>query len=161
MIFEMANSLEIHIIYCMAFVEMTILRLRLKATYLSASKSMDESEPTMVPSCRPVIGFTSTEASIGRAENSGVLALFSCLDKLIADRFSEFSHFIKSQFYRPISVQNVSITKLFELWIICEGVFNSSNWRERRCKFLSDWQQVCCVFNKYLRKHYCGGKKIS
>jgi hypothetical protein len=37
----------------------------------------------------------------------------------------------------------------------------SSNWRERHSKFLSDWQQVCCVFNKYLRKCYCGTKKIS
>jgi hypothetical protein len=35
----------------------------------------------------------------------------------------------------------------------------SSNWRERQCKFLSDWQQICCVFNKYLRKYYRGAKK--
>jgi hypothetical protein len=77
--------------------------------------------------------------------------LSSCLGRLVAGRFSEFSHIIKSQFYMPISVQNVSITKLFELWITYKGVFNS--------KFLSDWQQICCVFNKYLRKCYCGTKK--
>jgi hypothetical protein len=37
----------------------------------------------------------------------------------------------------------------------------SSNLRERQCKFLSDWQQICCVFNKYLRKYYCETKKTS
>jgi hypothetical protein len=124
MIFEMANNLEIHIIYCMAFVEMIILRLRLKATYLSTSRSMDESEPTI---CRPVIGFTSIEASACCSASSDALASPSRLGGLIIGRFSEFSRFIKSQFYSPTSVQNVFITKLFELWIICKGVCSIAN----------------------------------
>jgi hypothetical protein len=46
----------------------------------------------------------------------------------------------------------------------------SSNWRERQCKFLSDWQQVRCVFNEYLRKillrikkkyRYCAKKLLT
>jgi hypothetical protein len=93
--------MKIHVIYGIALVKMIILLLRLKAIYPSASKSMDKSEPTMASSCRPVVGFTSIEASACRAENSGVLALSSCLDRLIIDRFSEFSRFIKSQFYSP------------------------------------------------------------
>jgi hypothetical protein len=84
-----------------------------------------------------MIDITSIEASARGAENSGVLALSSCLGCLVAGRFSEFSHLIKSRFYMPTNVQNVSITKLFEPWTIYKDVFN--------CKFLSDWQQICCV----------------
>jgi hypothetical protein len=103
---------------------------------------------------RPVFGSTLTAASACCAENSRVLALSLCLDRLIAGRFSEFLHFIKSQFYSLTSAQNVSITKLFESWIAyIRCVFNS--------KFLSDWQQICCVFNKCLRKYYCEAKKMS
>jgi hypothetical protein len=143
---------EIYIIYCVTLVEMVIFRSRLKTVSLSASKSVDESEPTIASSCKPTIDLASIEASACCVENSGVLALSSCLGCLVVGRFSEFSHLIKSQFYSPTSVQNVSITKLFEPWIIYKGVFN--------CKFLSGWQQVCCVFNKYLRKYYCEAKNI-
>jgi hypothetical protein len=131
MIFEMMSSFEMHIICCIIFVEIVIRRLLARMTYPLDS---------------------DVSASAYCAENSGVLALSSCLGKLITGRFSEFSRFIKPQFYRPISVQNVSIP--FEPWITyIRCVFNS--------KFLSDWQQICCVFNKYLRKYYCGTKKIS
>jgi hypothetical protein len=123
---------EIYIIYCVAIVAMILLRLRLDVAHLSVFG--------------PIIGFTSTEASTLYAENSEVLASSSCLNRLMIGRFSGFLHFIKSQFYNPTSMQNVSITKLLEPWIICKGVFNSSNWRERRCKCRSDWQQICCVF---------------
>jgi hypothetical protein len=129
--------MNMYVIYCMTVVAMILLRLRLDMANLSTSKSTNS----------PMF----TEASICCAWNSGVLTLSSYLDRLITGRFSELSHLIKSQFYRPISVQNVFITKLFEPWIIYKGMFN--------CKFLSDWQQVCCVFNKYLRKYYCGAKK--
>jgi hypothetical protein len=139
MIFEMMSSFEIHIICCIIFVEIVILRLLARMTYPLDSDA---------------------SASARCVENSGVFASLSCLDRLITGRFSEFSHFIKSQFYSLTSMQNVSITKLFDPWIIYKRcVFNSSNWRERQCKFLSDWQQICCVFNKYLRKYYCGIKK--
>jgi hypothetical protein len=137
LVFEMVNSLEMCVIYCVTIVAMSLLRLR-----LGVDRSAFE----------PKIGLTSIEASACCVENSGVLALSLCLDKLIAGRFSEFSHLIESQFYDPTSVQNVFITKLFEPWITyIRRVFNS--------KFLSGWQQVCCVFNKYLRKYYRGTKK--
>jgi hypothetical protein len=58
-----------------------------------------------------MIDLTSIETSACCAENSGVLALSSCLGCLV-----------DSDFFGP-----------------------SSNWRERQCKFLSDWQQVYCV----------------
>jgi hypothetical protein len=119
--------MEMYVIYCVVLVDMIILRLRLKATYPSASKSMDKSEPTIASSCKPMIDLTSIEAPACYAENSGVLALYLCLGKLITDRFSEFSHLIKSQFYSPTSVQNISITKLFEPWIICKGVCSIAN----------------------------------
>jgi hypothetical protein len=140
---------EIYIICSIAIVEMVIFRSRLKTVSLSASKSVDESEPTIASSCKPTIGLVSIEASACCAEDSGALALSSCLGCLVAGRFFEFSHLMESHFYSPTSV-----------WIICEGVFNSSNWRERRCKFRSDWRQIRCVFNKYLRKYYCEAKKI-
>jgi hypothetical protein len=132
----MVNSSEMYIIYCIALVKMIMLRLRLDVNRLSY---------------KPMIDLTSIEALACCAENSEDFASLSCLGCLVVGRFSEFSHLIKSQLYSPTSMQNVSITKLFELWIIYKGVFN--------CKFLSDWQQVCCVFNKYLRKYYRGTKK--
>jgi hypothetical protein len=122
---------------CIVLVEMILRSLRMGVDCMPASE--------------PTIGFTLTDALACRTENSGVLALYLCLDRLIIDGFSEFLHLIKSQFYSPTSMQNVSITKLFEPWITYKGVFN--------CKFLSDWQQICCVFNKYLRKYYRGTKK--
>jgi hypothetical protein len=58
-----------------------------------------------------------------------------------------------------INILDVFIAKLHELRAICKGVFNSLNMREHQCGSLSGWQQICCVFNKYLRKYYCGTKK--
>jgi hypothetical protein len=115
LVFEMMSSLEICFLYCIAFVGVVAHSLRLWTASLLAGESMDKFEPTMTSSCRPVIGFTSIEASAYCAENLGVLALYLCLDKLIIDRFSRFSHLTKSQFYSPTSVLNVSVTKLFEL----------------------------------------------
>jgi hypothetical protein len=116
---------EIYIICSIALLEMIILRLRLRAKCLSASKSMDKSEPTIASFCKPMIDLTSIEAPACCAENSKVFASLSCLGCLVDSDF-----------------------------------FGSSpNWREHKCKFLSDWQQICCVFNKYLRKYYCGAKK--
>jgi hypothetical protein len=130
---------EIYIICCVAIVEMILLRLRLDVDRISPFETLS--------------GFTSIEAPVCRAGNSRVLALSSCLDRLIAGRFFEFSHFIKSQFYSLTSMQNVSITKLFKSWITyIRCVFNS--------KFLPDWQQICCVFNKYLRKYRHPEKNI-
>jgi hypothetical protein len=149
MIFEIVNDFETYIICCIAIVKMVVYSLRLSMANLSVSRSsINESEPTMASSRRPIISLTSIEASVRCAENSRVLALSSCLNRLIAGRLSEFSHLIKSQFYMPTNVQNVSITKLFESRIIYKDVFNSSSWRERQCKFLSGWQQICCVLTK-------------
>jgi hypothetical protein len=69
-----------------------------------------------------MIDLTSIETSARGVENSEVFALSLCLERLIIGRFSESSHFIKSQFYNPTSMQNVSITKLFELWVIYKDV---------------------------------------
>jgi hypothetical protein len=118
---------KMYITCCIVLVKMVIFRSRLKTIYLSASKSVDESEPTIASFCKPMIDLTSIEASACCAENSDVFASLSCLGCLVDSDF-------------------------FGL---------SSNWRERQCKFLSDWQQICCVFNEYLRKYYCGTRKIS
>jgi hypothetical protein len=64
---------EVYIICCVTIVAMILRRLRLKATYPSAGKSMDKSELTMVSSCRPMIDLTSIEASACCAGNSRVL----------------------------------------------------------------------------------------
>jgi hypothetical protein len=74
-----------------------------------------------------MIDLTSIEAPARGVENSGVLASLSFLGCLAADRFSEFSHLIKSQFYMPTNVQNIFITKLFEPWIIYKDVCSIAN----------------------------------
>jgi hypothetical protein len=78
---------EIYIIYSIALVEMILRSLRLMATYPPAGRSIDKSEPTIASFCKPMIDLTSIEAPACRVENSRVLALSSCLGRLVDSDF--------------------------------------------------------------------------
>jgi hypothetical protein len=84
---------------------MLALRLWLWAENMSVSKSMDEFASITASACRPVIGFTSIEASICAAENSDIptatielhrrlsyaLAFLPGLERLVISAPSKFS----------------------------------------------------------------------
>jgi hypothetical protein len=96
----------IYIIYCIAIVVMIICHLRLNVIRRSA--------------CKPVIGFTSTEASIcsvenpnilvlllKAAENLGTLASQSYLDGSIIGEFSEHLFYVNLQFFGLANAHSV------------------------------------------------------
>jgi hypothetical protein len=145
MTFEMMSGLEACILCCIALVEMIMCRLRLWTTSLST--------------CKPVFGSTLTAASDYSVENLDILALLLDSGRPVVDSLSRSQSSVKLQSSRLINVHGISITKFHELSVTYKGMSSNLNWRTH--KFLSDWQQICCVFNEYLRKYYCGTRKIS
>jgi hypothetical protein len=122
---------------------MIILRLQLKEVRLMIGKALNESE--------------ATAASDYNVENSDILALLLDSGRPVVDNLSRSQSSVKLQSSRLINVHGISITKFHELRIIYKGMSSNLSWRAH--KFLSDWQQICCIFNKYLRKYYYGTKK--
>jgi hypothetical protein len=77
--------LEMYVMCCAIPVGIIMRCLLLRKTYLMINEILNRSESITTPVCR-----------VG---NSGILALSSCLNRLMIGRFSEFSHLMKSQFY--------------------------------------------------------------
>jgi hypothetical protein len=82
MIFEMVNSMEIHIICCVALVKLVICLLA-RVTYLSDFEILNRPAYIAVRCSTENLG---ASGSAYCAENSGVLALWFCPDGTVIDK---------------------------------------------------------------------------
>jgi hypothetical protein len=80
----------------MALVEMLVLRLRLQAQYISASRLMDESEPTTAPEFKSIVGSISAKALVCSAENSNISASLFGSNKLNINDGAGLPHFLRN-----------------------------------------------------------------
>jgi hypothetical protein len=134
-VFETVSGLKVHVIYCITILAVIIYRLRLCMANLSINESMNES----VLTCN--------------VDNSGVLALLSCLGKLAVSLFCGPRY--KELFFGLINVQNVFIMKLHGLRIL-SGYLKNIQGGDTSCnrsRFHNFSQRYVDMWFCYLRRY--------
>jgi hypothetical protein len=106
MIFEMVNSMEIHIICCVALVKLVICLLA-RVTYLSDFKILNRL--ASVATSASNAGNSVVSISAYCAENPGVLRLWPDPDGTVVSKFVRPPPLIKALFFNLINAQGVSV----------------------------------------------------
>jgi hypothetical protein len=130
LIFEMVNSMETYIIYCMAFISMVILRLRLWTTF----EILNRPVPIAASTCSAEN--LDASASAYCAQNPGVWALWFGPDRTVVSKLVRPPPFAKVLSFNLTNARGIFISKFHELEIIYKGVLNNLSLRKRRNVFL-------------------------
>jgi hypothetical protein len=121
LVFEMVNSLEMYVIYCMTLVAMNIFRLRLTIRFASIAKSHWNGCMSDQFHQHDHSKLTFSKARVARASIFGL-----------------------------INARDIFIAKLHESSTICKGVFNRLNRRKHQDHRLSDGSAIRNISNRYL-----------
>jgi hypothetical protein len=135
-IFEMMSSLEVHIIYCIIFVVMPVLCLRLGTANLSASELMDESTSTAESACKSAFSFASTVNSAYCTENLGTH---------VSDCYTENSDILAALL--DCIRYSCAITFLPNLkWLVISAIFKSLPFTNARDIFISKFHELVAIY---------------